>query len=83
MPDGPQINRFDPSHPSLTAFEIDYVWEPVNENDLSRGLLTLFSGSIFFAAVLIFVSVSFTNDRSEKVKAKSNMSGSGRPTVTR
>jgi hypothetical protein len=31
---GHPIQRFDPTHPSLTAFELVYQWEAVQEDDL-------------------------------------------------
>jgi hypothetical protein len=62
--DGKKIQRFDPTHPSLTACQVVYQWEAIEEQDLERGISALFllSFSIF---VGLAVYITCTYDREE------------------
>lgn len=50
---GPRIKRLDPSHPSLTAFEIVYSWESVQEDDFPFAIQVMFC-----LALLVFICIS-------------------------
>jgi hypothetical protein len=43
---GPRIKRIDPSHPSLTAFEITYRWNNLQEDDFPFAISMMFGSSL-------------------------------------
>jgi hypothetical protein len=53
MIDGPPISRLDPNHPSLTAFEIEYKWRPIQDQDIEMGIYALFLLAVFFLFGLV------------------------------
>jgi hypothetical protein len=55
---GDIIARFDPNHPSMTAFEIEYKWNMINEENLNSGIITMFVLSI---CVIIGLIISVIN----------------------
>jgi len=61
-PDGRPIQRLDPNHPSLTAFDVVYQWEAVQEDDLRVGILAMFLLTLA-ALVGTVVYISCTYDR--------------------
>lgn len=42
---GPPIKRIDPSHPSLTAFEITYRWNSIEDNDFPLAISVMFGST--------------------------------------
>ena len=60
--DGRPIQRLDPNHPSLTAFDVVYQWEAVQEDDLRVGILAMFLLTLA-ALVGTVVYISCTYDR--------------------
>jgi len=50
---GPRINRLDPTHPSLTAFDIVYQWESVQEDDFPFAVHVMFVLSLCAIAVVL------------------------------
>lgn len=60
---GPRIARLDPSHPSLTTFEIIYKWDAVQEEDLASGLVTMFIVVIVGLIPIVWSVISSFNHR--------------------
>ena len=64
--DGRPIQRLDPNHPSLTAFDVEYQWEAVQEDDLRIAILVMF----VITLLLVGFSVGYitcTYDRPDPV----------------
>jgi hypothetical protein len=61
--DGQPIARFDPNHPSLRAVELIYKWQPVQSQDLTQGLYTMFILTLLLMIGLSFlVALSYDRD---------------------
>ena len=73
--DGNTIHRLDPSHPSLTAFEVEYRWNGSLGQDITLGMYALFVLALLFALVLT-VCVHNTYKREETTKSRVS-SGTG------
>lgn len=60
---GPRIQQLDPSHPSLTGFELVTKWEGVQEENFARGIFVLFwSVLIIFIGLFVVVMRTFGNE---------------------
>lgn len=51
--DGSPLHGFDPSHPALTALEVVYSWDSVQQDDLAMGVTVLFILSLIWTTVLM------------------------------
>ena len=61
--DGRPIQRLDPNHPSLTAFDVVYQWEAVQEDDLRVGILAMFLLTLAaVAATIVYVTCTYNRD---------------------
>lgn len=58
-----EIQRLDPSHPSLHSFEISYEWSAVEEEDLQTGVLVMFISSLVALCALVAVIVANYDSR--------------------
>lgn len=77
---GPNIQRLDPNHPSLTAFEIKYKWESVQEDDFPFAITVMFSTSLLIVLVIttyVWNSYNSNSFVSRKGLVKRNSWGSG------
>ena len=55
--DGTRIARLDPAHPSLTAFEVEYKWKGIQEQDVVSGIYAMFILTIIWLIILFIVVV--------------------------
>ena len=62
--DGPRIPIIDPSHPSLTAFNVVYKWESVQQDDLPLTITVLFSLGVIFVIFLMCLTI---NEKSKQI----------------
>lgn len=63
MIDGESIHRLDPSHPSLTAFEVEYRWSGSFGQDITLGIYALFAlGLIYFCVLTYWVRATYKRE---------------------
>lgn len=71
---GSTIARFDPNHPSITAFEIEYKWNMIDEENLNSGIIFMFILSI---CVIIGLLISVINSYDESsIRSKNSIDNS-------
>ena len=58
-----EIQRLDPSHPSLHSFEIVYEWSAVEEEDVATGVLVMFTSALLALGVLTYIIVTNNDGR--------------------
>jgi hypothetical protein len=75
--DGSPIQRLDPQHPSLTAFDLEYRWEAVQESDLRLGVVAMFVITLLLLCFLVGY-ITCTYDRDSDPKRKPTLSGGNR-----
>ena len=51
--DGRPIQRLDPNHPSLMAFDVVYNWEGVQEDDLRMAIMAMFVLSLLVLGFVV------------------------------
>jgi hypothetical protein len=67
--------RLDPNHPSVTAFEIKYVWQGVEDQDTPHGLFVMFLvATIIGFLLIIVVNSSTTTDGIDDATTKRKVS---------
>jgi len=81
---GVQIRQLDPTHPSLSAVELIYVWDnSVQADDTSLGIVVLFILTVVFLIMLCFVTYNGVEgqSRSKTQHYSIGQASAGRPTV--
>jgi hypothetical protein len=53
--------RLDPNHPSVTAFEVKYVWQGIEDQDTPHGLFVMFLVAAILGVLLTLVVNSSTS----------------------
>lgn len=56
-----KITKLDPHHPSLTAFEIEYKWKGIQDQDIALGIYALFTTSLLLFLVIIWWTLRNSN----------------------
>lgn len=64
--DGTKITKLDSSHPALRGFEMEYVWESVQEEDFGLGVIVMFSSAVIGFVFLFFLAIVDESNTSEK-----------------
>lgn len=68
----------DPSHPSLTAFELVHRWEAIHDNDLRLGIVVMFSCTLLILVIMIgYIAFSYDRDLNAPVKTESRRESQG------
>lgn len=58
----PNNAKLDPNHPSVTAFEMKYVWRGIEDQDTPHGLFVMFLAAIFIGIFVTCVVNQATNN---------------------
>lgn len=74
--DSAPIQRLDPNHPSLKAFEIVYKWQGTQDDDISLGVYALFVMSLIVFILLYTMVTNSYYDDYQKYKTASLSLGS-------
>lgn len=76
--DGESIHRLDPTHPSLTAFEVEYRFNgSYGQVDTTLGIYALFSlGLIYFCLLIYWVRATYKREESSVSRSNSNSNNS-------
>ena len=79
--DGRPIQRLDPNHPSLMAFDVVYNWEGVQEDDLRMAIMAMFVLSLLVLGFVVgYITCIYDRDAGGWDVAKNK--GTGKPQQT-
>ena len=77
--DGESIHRLDPSHPSLTAFAIEYRWSGSYGQDITLGIYALFTlGLVYFCMLIYWVRSTYKREEMAVGRNSNNSSSSSK-----
>lgn len=68
---GKEIQRLDPSHPSLVGFEIVYQWRAADDTDFSSGIFEMFLMALIFGTAIVVLAVVYDPISQQKAKTRS------------
>mmetsp|Transcript_21372 Transcript_21372/g.29406 ORF Transcript_21372/g.29406 Transcript_21372/m.29406 type:complete len:221 (+) Transcript_21372:281-943(+) len=63
---GNKLTKLDSSHPALRGFEMEYIWESVQEEDFGLGVIVMFSSAVIGFVTLFLLALSDESNSSDK-----------------